>query len=60
MRRRVPQGKFFLKSNFFDLLAGTPELRRQLEAGMGEADIRATWQPALARFMAVREKYLIY
>lgn len=60
MYRRVPQGKFFLKSNFFEKLAGTTELRRQLEAGMSEADIRATWQPALDKFKKTREKYLIY
>lgn len=60
MYRRVPQGKFFLKSNFFEKLAGTTELRRQLEAGMSEADIRATWQPGLDEFKKVRAKYLIY
>lgn len=51
---------FFLKSNFFEKLAGTLDLRRQIEAGMSEADIRATWQPALDRFKKTREKYLIY
>jgi len=51
---------FFLKSNFFEKLAGTTELRRQIEAGMSEADIRATWQPALDKFKKTREKYLIY
>lgn len=60
MYRRVPQGKFFLKSNFFEKLAGTTELRRQIEAGMSEADIRATWQPGLERFKEIRKKYLIY
>ncbi len=51
---------FFLKSNFFEKLAGTLDLRRQIEAGMSEADIRATWQPALDKFKKTREKYLIY
>lgn len=60
MYRRVPQGKFFLKSSFFEKLAGTTELRRQIEAGMSEADIRATWQPGLERFKEIRKKYLIY
>ena len=60
MYKRVPKGKFFLKSNFFEKLAGTTELRRQIEAGMSEADIRATWQPALDTFRKTREKYLIY
>lgn len=60
MYRRVPQGKFFLKSNFFEKLAGTTELRRQIEAGMSEEEIRATWQPGLERFKETRKKYLIY
>lgn len=60
MYRRVPQGKFFLKSNFFEKLAGTTELRRQIEAGMDENEIRATWQPWLERFKEIRKKYLIY
>lgn len=60
MYRRVPEGKFFLKSNFFEKLAGTTALRKQIETGVSEADIRATWQPALRDFMATREKYLIY
>lgn len=60
MYRRVPQGKFFLKSNFFEKLAGTTELRHQIEAGMDENEIRATWQPGLERFKEIRKKYLIY
>ncbi len=60
MYRRVPQGKFFLKSNFFEKLAGNGDLRRQIEAGMSEEAIRATWQPGLERFKTIRKKYLIY
>ena len=60
MYKRVPKGRFFLKNNFFDKLAGTTELRKQIKAGMSEAEIRATWQPALDEFKKTREKYLIY
>ena len=60
MYRRVPKGKFFLKSNFFEKLAGNKELRKQIELGMSEEAIRATWQPALDEFKKTREKYLIY
>lgn len=60
MYKRVPKGKFFLKNNFFEKLAGNGDLRKQIEAGMSEKDIRATWQPALREFMKIREKYLIY
>ena len=51
---------FFLKNNFFEKLAGNGDLRKQIEAGMSEEAIRATWQPALDEFMKIREKYLIY
>ena len=60
MYRRVPQGKFFLKNNFFEKLAGNKELRKQIEKGVSEEEIRATWQPALDKFKKTREKYLIY
>ena len=60
MYKRVPKGKFFLRNNFFDKLAGNGDLRKQLEKGMSEEEIRTTWQPALDEFMKIREKYLIY
>ncbi len=60
MYRRVHKGKFFLKNNFFDKLAGNGDLRRQIEKGWSEEKIRATWQPALDEFKKTREKYLIY
>ena len=60
MYKRVPQGKFFQKSNFFEKLAGNKDLRKQIEAGMSEEEIRASWQPALEHFKTIREKYLIY
>ena len=53
-------GFFFQQSNFFEKLAGNGDLRRQIEAGMSEEEIRATWQPALDEFKKIREKYLIY
>ena len=51
---------FFLKNNFFEKLAGNGDLRKQIESGMSEEEIRATWQPALDEFKKIREKYLIY
>jgi uncharacterized protein YbbC (DUF1343 family) len=60
MYHRVPQGKFFLKNNFFEKLAGTSQLRKQIEQGLTEEEIRATWQPALNRFKTLRQRYLIY
>lgn len=60
MYGRVPKGKFFLKNNFFEKLAGNGNLRKQIEQGISEYEIRATWQPALDEFKKTREKYLIY
>lgn len=53
-------GFFFLKSNFFEKLAGTPLLRYQISTGMPEEQIRKGWQPELDHFKEVRKKYLIY
>ena len=53
-------GFFFQKSNFFEKLAGNGELRKQIETGLSEEEIRATWQPALDDFKMIRKKYLIY
>jgi len=50
--------KFF--SSFFKKLSGTAKLQEQIEAGMSEAAIKASWQPGLERFKEVRKKYLLY
>ena len=51
---------FFLPNGFFELLAGTYSLRKQIEAGKSEAEIRATWQEDLDFFKEIRLKYLLY
>ncbi len=45
---------------FFDKLAGNDLLRRQLQSGMTEVPIRASWQEELVRFKALRKLYLLY
>ena len=52
--------KFFTNAAFFDKLAGTDQLRKQIAAGKTAEEIRQSWQPALDSFMTVREKYLLY
>lgn len=47
-------------NNFFDKLAGNAELRTQIAQGMSEEEIRASWQPGLAKFKEIRKKYLLY
>ncbi len=45
---------------YFEKLAGTASLRRQIMAGDSPEQIRASWQPALNNFKKIREKYLLY
>ena len=44
----------------FDLRIGTDQLRKQIIAGVSEADIRKSWEPGLQKFKAIRMKYLLY
>jgi uncharacterized protein YbbC (DUF1343 family) len=52
------KGKFF--TDFFDKLAGTDQLRKQVIAGKTPAEIAQSWQPGLEKYMQVRKKYLLY
>jgi len=52
------KSKFF--NSFFTKLAGTKKLQQQIEAGIPEAEIRATWQNDLEKFKLIRNEYLIY
>jgi len=50
--------KFF--TSYFDKLAGTDELRKQIEKGTSEMEIRRSWEPKLSGFKQIRKKYLLY
>ena len=54
------QAFFFTRPQWFDLLAGTKELRFQIVRGLKEDEIRASWQPALNKYKKIRKKYLLY
>lgn len=45
---------------YFNKLAGNDTLKKQIIAGKTEAEIRQSWEPALSKFKATRNKYLIY
>lgn len=47
-------------TDFFIKLAGSPVLQQQIEKGMTEQAIRASWQRDLKEFKATRAKYLLY
>ncbi|SDM57453.1 exo-beta-N-acetylmuramidase NamZ family protein [Siphonobacter aquaeclarae] len=51
---------FITRPKAFDQLAGTDQLRQQLLAGKSEAEIRASWEPALSAYKQLRKKYLLY
>lgn len=50
--------KFFLP--YFDKLAGTTQLKKQIKEGLTEEQIRKSWRPGLDQFKAKRKKYLLY
>ncbi|MFD0796745.1 exo-beta-N-acetylmuramidase NamZ domain-containing protein [Maribacter chungangensis] len=53
------KSKFFLTSGFTKH-AGTEKLQKQIEAGLSEAEIKATWLADLEAFKLIRAKYLRY
>ena len=52
--------EFFLKNLWFDTLAGTDELRKQIIAEKSEQEIRNSWKQDLQNFEKIRTKYRIY
>lgn len=50
--------KFF--TPYFDVLAGGPVLREQIQKGLSAKEIRATWKDGLVKFSKIRAKYLLY
>lgn len=54
-----PEKERFFNS-FFERLAGTSRLRKQIIAGYTEEEIRKSWQDGLESFQRIRSKYLLY
>ncbi|MBL7773847.1 MAG: DUF1343 domain-containing protein [Chitinophagaceae bacterium] len=50
--------KFF--NSFFEKLAGTASLRKQIQQKVAVNDIRKSWQRELSLFKKTRKKYLLY
>ncbi|MDN3493570.1 exo-beta-N-acetylmuramidase NamZ family protein [Winogradskyella bathintestinalis] len=53
------KSKVFNTSNF-TIHAGTEKLQQQIEAGLPENEIKASWQSGLETYKKMRRKYLIY
>jgi uncharacterized protein YbbC (DUF1343 family) len=47
-------------TDYFDTLAGTNQLRIQIQQGVSPEEIRAGWEPGLRRYREMRVKYLLY
>jgi len=54
----IDKEKFF--NDYFDTLAGTDVLQKQIKEEMSEEEIRSSWQSGLNKFKEVRERYLLY
>ena len=52
--------KIFFFNSFFDKLAGTDKLKKQIISGKTEKEIKRSWQKGLAKFKILRKKYLLY
>ena len=57
--KAAPNKKSFFNS-FFDKLAGSDQLRKQVIAGASEEEIRKSWKADLEAYLQVRKKYLSY
>jgi uncharacterized protein YbbC (DUF1343 family) len=52
--------RFFSRPQWFDLLMGTSQVRKDILQGKTESEIRQAWEPSLQAYRALRKKYLLY
>ncbi|MFQ3576232.1 MAG: DUF1343 domain-containing protein [Cytophagales bacterium] len=57
---KFPEKSKFFQISFFDKLAGTDQLRRDIMSGKSENEIKLTWQKDLEAYKLLRKKYLLY
>ena len=57
--KQCPEKEEFF-TDFFDKLAGTDKLKKQIIAGKTAKEIKASWEEGLSSFKKLRENYLIY
>ncbi|MCX4822005.1 DUF1343 domain-containing protein [Streptomyces sp. NBC_01142] len=58
--KRTWSGFAWRPDNWIDKLTGSTKVRTLIDAGAGTDDVVAAWQGDLARFRAVRKRYLRY
>ncbi|QHT71608.1 DUF1343 domain-containing protein [Rhodocytophaga rosea] len=59
MYKKAPDKTKFFKP-YFNTLTGTDQVRKHIESGMTEAQIKQSWQQELQAYKAMRNKYLLY
>ena len=59
-RWKDPPYEYEFERNPFDVIAGTTEMRAQIERGESLDSIVESWQPALDEFKRVRREHLLY
>jgi len=52
------KAKFFLP--YFDKLAGTDQLRKDIQVGLGSDSIKNKWKEGLIQYRSTRNKYVLY
>lgn len=52
--------KFFSRPDHFDKLAGSSLLRKMIESGKSESEIRSSWNRDIENYKLIRQKYLIH
>jgi uncharacterized protein YbbC (DUF1343 family) len=57
---REPPYEYEARKPPIDILAGTPELRRAIEAGVPAGDIARSWQESVRGFEKTRQRFLLY
>ncbi|KUN84968.1 hypothetical protein AQJ66_15660 [Streptomyces bungoensis] len=58
--RKVWDGFAWRPDHWIDRLTGSDRVRTMIDAGAGPDEVTGAWQEELARFRAVRKKYLLY
>jgi uncharacterized protein YbbC (DUF1343 family) len=59
-RWREPPYEYEEKKRPFDILAGSPKLREQIEAGVAAEEIARSWEADVSQFAEVRSTFLMY
>jgi uncharacterized protein YbbC (DUF1343 family) len=57
---RDPPYEYEVEKLPFDILAGSSELREQIDAGVSAEEIARSWEPSVAAFEKVRQEFLLY